>query len=310
VNYPSRTAIVNSVKYPALIKDTFLSGGTVTKTLGGKPKFWSGGFSMVFQIDVENQLWAFKVWHTKLSDNKYRYETVAAVLDECSLPYFTEFEYVENGVLVDGILIDTHRMPWVDGSPLKEFINDNIDNPSELVNLASKFQLMVAEFHNYNIAHGDLQHGNIIVRNDGEIAIIDYDSFFVDGLEGLPDLIKGQGGYQHPSRYYNLTINEKLDYFSELVIYTSLIVYSEHPELWNYDTDWLLFSKEDLEKPELCKLFVNLKKSDNPKIAILMNTLHEFLRCEDISQLLPLEDIINSRINTSFPSLDDITDKF
>ncbi|WP_146186688.1 AarF/UbiB family protein [Pedobacter sp. HMWF019] len=298
------------MKYPALIRDTFLSGGFVTKTSGGKPKFWSGGFSIVFQIDTGGELWAFKVWHTELKDNKFRYTTVSEVLEKCALPYFTEFEYVENGVLVDGVLMDTHRMPWVDGAPLKDYINSNITNPVKLANLASKFQLMVAEFHKHNIAHGDLQHGNIIVQDDGEISVIDYDSFFVEGLQGLPDLIKGQGGYQHPSRYYNLTINEKLDYFSELVIYTSLIVYSEHPELWSYDTDWLLFSKEDLETPELCTLFMSLKKSDNPKIAILMSTMHEFLRCEDITQLLPLEDIINSKINAKFPPLDDITDKF
>lgn len=310
VNYPSKTSIINSIKYPQLIKDQFLGRGKITLNPTGKPNCWAGGFSMVFQINVDGELWAFKVWHTELKDNKVRYKTVAETLKKCKLPYFADFYYVENGMMVDGTFLDTNRMRWLEGMPLKDYINLNIDNPKKLLDLASKFQLMVSDFHKNNIAHGDLQHGNIIVQEDGGLMVIDYDSMYVDNLINSPDLIKGLGGYQHPARYYNQTINNKIDYFSELIIYVSIVVYAEYPELWNPNTDWLLFSKEELENPETCLLFNKLKNSSNAKISLLINTLHEFLRCEDISQLTPLEDILNSKLSVAYPPINNITDKF
>jgi serine/threonine protein kinase len=310
VNYPSRTAIVNSVKYPALIKDEFFKGGILTLLPNGKPKCWSGGFSMVFQIRQHGTLYSFKIWHTELAENAKRYYVIREKLISCGLPYFPKFEYVLKGMLVDGNAMDTHRMEWVNGKPLKEYIYDHLHESKKLLDLAARFQAMVFDFHKFNIAHGDLQHGNIIVQPDGSLVVIDFDSMFVESLDGMPDLIKGQGGYQHPGRYYNQEIHHKIDYFSELVIYISLIVYADHPNLYNPETDWLLFSKEDLESPDTSEIFKLLKTSANPKISIMMSTLHGFLRCEDISQLLPLESILKSKIKTSIPLINNITNKF
>ncbi len=310
MNYPSRTAIIQSVKYAALIKDPFFADCELTTTGTGKPQNWSGGFSMVFQMLKAGELWAFKVWHTDLPDNKRRYNTISGYLAKLKLQYFTDSVYVDNGLLVEGQFLSTYRMKWVNGAPLKDYIHNHINNPVTILGLASSFLIMVTDFHYHKIAHGDLQHGNIIVSNDGALKLIDYDSMYVEGLEDLPDLIKGQAGYQHPNRYFNNLISEKLDYFSELVIYTSLIVYADHPEFWNRDTEWLLFSKEDLESPELSNIFNTLKASNNPKVAILINALHDFLRCEDISQLIPLEYLVNTKIAIKLPSITSITDKF
>ncbi|WP_070108814.1 AarF/UbiB family protein [Microcystis aeruginosa] len=58
-------------------------------------------------------------------------------------------------------------MEWVDGISFKDFISNNINNPTSIRNFAEKFLEMVKIFHQNNISHGDLQHGNIIVRKNG-----------------------------------------------------------------------------------------------------------------------------------------------
>lgn len=51
---------------------------------------------------------------------------------------------------------------------------------------------MCKKLHEKSIAHGDLQHGNILVDSNGNIYLIDYDSMFVPSLEKERDIIKGR----------------------------------------------------------------------------------------------------------------------
>jgi serine/threonine protein kinase len=310
VQYPSKANIIDSVRYPILIKDSALKGGVVVGKAIGGPRCWSGGFSLVFQINKNGDLWAFKVWHTHLEGMKDRYAKIAKHLEINKLPYFTEFGYLENGLWVEGTFIATHRMRWVQGATLDEYIQMNISQPNKLLRIAARFLKMVELFHEKKIAHGDLQHGNIIVNLDDELAVIDYDSMCVSEIEGMPDVIKGLAGYQHPQRINNTIIHEKLDHFSELIIYLSLTVYAERPELWNSGTDWLLFSKEDLLSPNDCPLIQELKESSNPLISYLTSKVEDILLLNDIREIPSLDALLSSQLSTIMPSLESITDKF
>jgi len=188
-------------------------------------------------------------------------------------------------------------------------------------------------FHKQNIAHGDLQHGNIMVKRDGSLVAIDYDSMFIEPLNGMSDTIKGLPGYQHPARHNNRCVNSRLDYFSELVIYLSLLIYADRPKLWDeyYETEDLLFSKDDFSNPSGSKLIDSHLKSSNPTISELTEKLVEELEATDIDQLRPLEELLVNRREVtkesifnkweqqpnpaekrkvSLPSKDDITNKF
>lgn len=310
MNYPTKNDIISAVKCQQLIQDTFFQGSLLKLRSNGIPKHWTGGFSIVFQITKNGETWAFKVWHIEIKNIKERYEKIYTHLKASQLPYFVDFSYVEKGLLVDGQSLATHRMKWIDGQTLNDYLDANISNPAKILEVAKKFKEMVGFFHKKNIAHGDLQHGNILVKSDGSLLLIDYDSMFVSDLQGMSDIIKGQAGYQHPARNKNQTVNSKLDYFSELVIYLSLIVYSSIPTLWNKDTDWLLFSKEDLEDPSSCPLFIQLQNSSDPQISNLTKKLLDFLKHDDISLLKPLEEILENKVETKFPPIDSITDKF
>lgn len=157
---------------------------------------------------------------------------------------------------------------------------------------------MVADLHTHRISHGDLQNGNILLKKDGtdvEIKLIDYDSLFVPDLHGQPSPTPGLPEYQHPAR--GLLSNEKVDYFSELVIYLSFLSLSEKPDLWSQfgDTkrvsDGLLFSKKDFENPDQSDIFQKLANL-SPDVQQLTATLKAFCAKTSLDELEPLEAIL------------------
>ncbi len=133
---------------------------------------------------------------------------------------------------------------------------------------------------------------------------------YVRDLDGMRDSVQGLKGYQHPARFNkNEVIHPKLDYFSELVIYLSLLVYADYPSLWEdyAGTNDLLFSQEDYESPTTSNLFKKLLKSPNPKIYDLTKKLIECLKKDDILNLSPLEEMLENKLDKM---LDDIVAKF
>jgi serine/threonine protein kinase len=273
-----------------------IGGNVVCK--GSNVIQYAGGYTTVFPfIDSKGKKVAIRCWCADIGDACKRSSTISDYLNKEQNSYFVNFKYVDNAILIAGQLQPVIVMEWVDGKPLKEYINDNL-NPTAFLALAENFKLMVADFHKRNIAHGDLQHGNIMVKSDGSLVVVDYDSMYIEQLKGMNDVIKGLPGYQHPARGRNQTINPKLDYFSELVIYLSLLIFAENSNLWQkyYDAEDLLFSKDDfvnITQSPIYHIFIN---HTNSQIITLLQKLEEFLLQSEIQDLEPLEDALVDKL--------------
>jgi serine/threonine protein kinase len=298
--YPSRTDIVTAMRNPLVsFKANELIGGSVIQK-GSRIIQYSGGYTTVFPFHTKHsKKVAVRCWIADIGDAKKRSQEISIYLNALNNPYFCDFKYLDDAILISGSIYPVVVMDWVDGKPLKEYINDNISSfNSILPKIASNFRLMVEYFHKKNIAHGDLQHGNILIKKDGSLIIIDYDSMFIKPLEGMSDAIKGLPGYQHPSRNQNKFINHKLDYFSELIIYLSLLAFEQYPNLWNkyYETEDLLFSKEDFHNSDKSEIINTLLLSSNETIKELTQRLKEQLRKNDIMDLQPLEELLIEKL--------------
>jgi len=301
--YPSRTDIVTAMRNPQVsFKANELIGGSVIQK-GSRIIQYSGGYTTVFPFHTkDSKKVAVRCWIADIGDAKKRSQEISNYLKALNNSYFCEFKYLDDAILISGSIYPVVVMDWVDGKPLKEYINDNFSSlKSILPKIASNFKQMVEYFHKENIAHGDLQHGNILVKEDGSLIIIDYDSMYIKPLEGMTDAIKGLPGYQHPSRSQNKFINHKLDYFSELVIYLSLIAFEQYPNLWNkyYETEDLLFSKEDFQNPANSQLINILLSSSNQTIKELTQRLKEQLKKTDIMDLQPLEELLIDKLEVA-----------
>ena len=286
--------------YELFVKNAFAHSVLDPRLKNGTPmKGISGGFSRVYPVKVASNTFALRCWVKDVGDLKNRYRKISVYLKQVHLPYFVDFEYVSEGILINGTKYPTTRMEWTEGVSLRVFIEQNLQNSHIFKIVADEFQEMVATLHKHRISHGDFQDGNILLTKNNNavgIKLIDYDSLFVPALQGQPEQIVGLPEYQHPIRIMGGgQVNEKVDYFSELVIYLSFLSLAEKPELWNRFKDktekGLLFSKKDFENSNQSDIFQELKKL-SPDIQQLAATLKGFCAKTSIDQLAPLEAIL------------------
>lgn len=155
---------------------------------------------------------------------------------------------------------------------------------------------MITTLHKYHISHGDLQHGNILIDDNDNLFLIDYDSVYVPELQGEADIIKGLKGYQHPKRGDNLLANEKVDYFSEQIIYLSILAIAEKSSLVEKyqveDSEQLLFSFEDFKDLENSQVYVDLMQLGG-LFPILLKILSDYLDEDDICNLEPFTTLVD-----------------
>lgn len=297
MHYPSKYDIDIAVQNISRFNcDPVLNNGQPIKQNGMVIKY-TGGFSMVYPIVCPGEKFALRCWYANIGDGKFRYQEIDKYLKQTKLKYFVDFNYVEEGLSINGKKWDTIRMKWVDAHGFKEYLSINIKSPEKIKSLAIDFLAMVAQLHAVNIAHGDLQHGNMLVSKKGEIILVDYDSLYVPGLKGELDLVKGLKGYQHPARFdNNKFVNEKLDYFSELVIFLSLIAISENSSLWNKymveDSEQLLFTPYDFSDPLNSEIFDELSLMSAP-IKILTKQLQAYCLETNLEGFEPLEKLVS-----------------
>ena len=290
--------IINSVSVPALVKDTFIKRGTFSRLKNGDIQACVGGFSIVFPVDVDGSKWAFRCWHHTLDNDQARIKLLSTELKKVSLPYFIDFEYEDNGIVVNGAVYPTTRMKWINGRDIKDYICYNRNNRHKLFKLATDFFVMTQDLHRLSIAHGDLQYENIIVNQYGKIFLIDYDSMYVPALSYMnsKNSTNGKEGYQHPAREKCVNSNPKLDYFSEVVILTSILAIAYNPGLidkYNMeDSDTMLFKKDDFRNLTSSGIYSELS-SLGDLVVVLLNVLSSYLREQDITKLEPLELAVN-----------------
>ena len=293
---PSIPEYSTCIKTPALIQPSVLKNGHPIEK-GVRLVKYSGGFCVVFPYQTSTKKYAVRCWHAEVSDAKRRTQIIAEALKKSNLPYFVGFNYFEDGIMTPLGMQPVVVMDWVEAKSLKKFLAEHIRESNVINEIAENFKRMVADLHANHFSHGDLQHGNIMVKNDRSLVLVDYDSMYVPDLKGMPDEIKGLVGYQHESRWKNKDVSEKADYFSELVIYLSLKALARMPSLWNdlnmEDTETLLFSGEDIQSHGSSTIFKVLKTDS--ELAPLVDKLCEFMSMPSIKDLSPLEEAVVSK---------------
>ncbi|MBQ7690436.1 MAG: protein kinase family protein [Muribaculaceae bacterium] len=314
---PTKTQISDAVEANENILDPKLSGfNTISGIMGAE--MYCGGFCMVYPlINSHGKKYAFRVWHQEIDGIKERIKKIASYLQTLKIPYFVEFEFVENALNVPDAYdansqIDAIRMDWVAGDNLIEYLNKIITSSQSdsqkktaIHELAEKFKKMVITLHENHISHGDLQHGNILITPQNELKLVDYDSVYVPTFTDEIQVTSGLAGYQHPCRKGTQAIaSEKDDYFSEYIIYASLLAYAEDFSLWEpiddednpRDEYSLLFKETDLQNPTQSALFAKLKNSNNSELKNTVDSLIDVLNqpnCNNLVSIFPDEKYLN-----------------
>ena len=288
---PSCSDYSTSIVVNSLIKAPMLHSG-MPEMHNGRPVKYAGGFCIVFPYKANGKKYAVRCWHAHLEGAEERIRKISEALEGIHLPYFVGFQYVKEGIITTQGIQPIVVMDWVNAKPLKQYISAHLNESSVLNALADSFAEMVKDLHIHNLSHGDLQHGNIMVKDDGSLVLVDYDSMYVPELDGYTDEISGLAGYQHPARWSNKYLSPQADYFSELIIYTSIKALAELPELWNdlcmEDTDTMLFSSEDIKSGGTSPIFTIIESTKSCRD--LSAKIKDFLSKNAITELEALEE--------------------
>ena len=152
-------------------------------------------------------------------------------------------------------------MPWVTGEALNDWVARRRRDAPALRQVRDEMRSLVATLESSGVAHGDLQHGNVLVTEHGELKLLDYDGMYLPEFAGwaMPEL--GHPNFQHPMRA-SATYGPGLDRFSAIVIWIALAALEADPGLWErHDNgDNLLFRAADLADPEGSALFEELQR--------------------------------------------------
>ena len=250
--------------------------------------YCEGGACLCFPIRKGKVLKCLRVWKFDSVREQYwdHIKQVGDFFNNTTVNYVVNFSYLENAiVLQNGVVIPAVLMDWVDDKTMGDYVCQCVKKKLEykIDALAENF-LKMCEYHKrYGMAHGDLSLRNILVKENGEIVLIDYDSFFYHKFKKEVPPIKGTRGYQHPDRLgekkSNWVVNSKSDYFSQLVIYLSLIAIAQQPLLFNssnIEDGCILFLPQDLESYNnliASETYKKLSGINDPKIKYVLGKL-------------------------------------
>lgn len=237
----------------------------------GLPRPMTGAFASVYRMTAPTRDLAVRCFLRDIADQEQRYRMISDFVEHDDLPYTVGFEFLREGIRVNNHWFPSLKMDFVDGLPLDAFVRQHGKEPKVMAILAGKFVKMVDDLARNGIAHGDLQHGNILVIPNNELRLVDYDGMFVPGMEGMLSNEIGHPNYQHPHRAAN-DFGPYLDNFSAWVIYASLKSLSIDPLLFNslsVGDDCLLFRRDDFVQPDYSHAFALLEANPNNEIVHL-----------------------------------------
>jgi len=301
--YPTGGDYVDALQHPGLaFTDPQLKTGTVTSDTFGMPEPVSGNFASVFQVDTgTGQRWAIKCFVRPDPDRHRRYAAIAAALRTLHHPALIDIDYQADGVMVTGVRYPLLKMHWVQAQGLMPWLESQLSHPDRILAVAEQFAQVVTTLEQAGIAHGDLQHGNLLITGNDELKLIDYDGMYVPAIAGLPPNEKGLVNYQHPRRA-DADYGPGLDRFSAWVIYTSLHALAVRPDLWRRlratdDDTKLLFAATDYLDPTTSNAFRDVRSAGPPHLARLADQLAVFTQATP-AQIPPLQTVSLSSVAT------------
>lgn len=295
--WPNPNEYVEALQNPQqAFGDVDLKAGKVVTNKLGLPRPISGNFATVFEVEGEGRRWAVRCFLREVTDQQQRYAAISDHLRMHALPFMVDFHYLPEGIRIRGKWYPILKMDWSPGTRLDIAIEQHLDNTDRLRALAERWIVLCRSLRHAQIAHGDLQHGNILVTDRDEIKLIDYDGMIVPDVVAMPTHEIGHRHYQHPTRE---TLNGiapdnfvAVDSFSEHVIGLSMLAVSIDPSLWSKTgagEENLLFRDADFRAPDNSRAFELLTTHEDSRIRSIGQMMLEAVYTTSYLEVRPFE---------------------
>lgn len=238
----------------------------------------NGNFGAVYKFSNQRMAYALKVFADSQPDRELRYSLIHRhFASHSAARSLVSFSYEPNGIRIRGAWYPTLVMDWAEGDTLRIYLRNQLERGGQVNNglLCRAWAQVMQELTERQTAHGDIQHGNILVMPDGTMKLVDYDGLFVPAMRqaGMTAVEFGMAAYQHPKRYRG-HFDERLDDFAALVMLLTLAcVNSARWQRCHKDDSYLLIKEADLLRPDSSALMAELTISaDAPikKLAVML----------------------------------------
>ena len=262
MGYPRGTDYLTVMQHPhrALTSPDF-AGATVEQTPLGLPMPRSGGAVFTFHLTLgDGRERAVRCFNREFPDLFERYAQISAAVARAPAGLFSAIDFQPQGIRVNQGTYPILVMDWVAGKPLAAWIESHL-TASAICPLIGQWDQVLHQLSALGIAHGDLQHGNILVDAHNHLRLIDYDSMYLPTLRSYGANDAGHRNYQHPRR--GQAYDERLDHFSGIVIGLALRALAEEPQLWRefgLSGENMLLRREDFVDPQQSQVLARLER--------------------------------------------------
>ncbi|OZY86036.1 serine/threonine protein kinase [Cellvibrio mixtus] len=262
--YPSLEQYTEALQSPHIaILEPELKRGTLKTTGLGLPLALCGGFALTYTVEANGKKFALRCFHKESRELEKRYAAIASKIKQLNSPYFLPFEFIREGIRIQGANYPIVKMAWAQGKTLAEFLENEHKNKGALQQLRGSLGKLADFIERNQIAHGDIQPENLMVSGNGAtIQLIDYDGMFVDVLNGSKATEYGQVNFQHPKRSGD-HFNQHLDRFSFICLDIAIQSLIINPQLWsisNSEPSAILFRRNDYIDPGSSAIFNEVRK--------------------------------------------------
>lgn len=195
----------------------------------GVPIMCIGDSSVVFKmVDVEDdRLYAMKCFLQEQCDRGSDYVKISEELEAVESPYILKPLYLEGELSVVTSQSDEKEFPvllmdWVDGCTLGTYISNNYTDSFKTYQLVCGFFKLSSWLLSQNFTHGDIEPSNILVKENGDLVLVDYDGMYVPSMKGRNARGIGRPNFRHPKGI----LKKQSDDFAIVVLCLTLKVLS------------------------------------------------------------------------------------
>ena len=305
--WPSATDYVAAMQHPRLVfRKPALQAATFEVDMLGLPDAATGSNAVVFKARVAGIDTAVRCFTSEAGRSRDRYETLVQHRQSFNLSNVAEARWTDEAITVKRHVWPVVQMEWVQGRTLDEYVRFLCDQqPDSLGELADEWLALLEQLSSGRMAHGDLQHGNVLVDSAARLRLVDLDGVWVSTSNATqPPDEYGHPCYRHPQHVGPAHWGPYMDTFPGLLIYMTLLVLREKPELWRQYNNGsnLLFVADDLRRPQRTPLWTDIKQSRQVEVRQLNDllaaccaqdwrpggTVHDLITSVQVTQTVPV----------------------
>jgi hypothetical protein len=295
MTWPSAVDYRDALQHPARVFSLpELRGCRVETNHLGVPRPRSGASAQVYKFFNSAGAIAVRVFLYPSDEREQHYRAVHDHLQTVRASSLVSFSYHPTGIQIDRGRFPVLTMDWVEGITLGEWMHQKVmlGDTAAIRRLADRWIELMRELRSARIAHGDLQHDNVLVVGE-TLKLVDYDGMCVPALVGQEARENGKPAYQHPERE-GQPLSLELDDFSAWIILLALRAVAVEPRLWRQyvervENENLLFTDRDLLEPHYSSLWSELLIFPDDEVRAWASRLHVTLPDKPFDSIPPFE---------------------